>query len=124
MPRAKVFLDAFGRSGGGGLEEPRLELLAMGAVVGPVAGGRNPLAGGDHGGMANDGDEIAVASRLDPNDAKSVVGILVGDALNQPSQHLPIGLLRLHLHDVYRTGLVAKTLALVQRSVAIERPAA
>ena len=47
------------------------------------------LAGGDHSGMANDGDEIAVASRLDPNDAKSVVGILVGDALNQPGQ--PVG---------------------------------
>jgi hypothetical protein len=75
--------------------------------------------------MTNDGDEIAVTSRLDANDAKAVVGILVGDALNQPSQYLPIGWLRLHLlHDVYRTGLVAKTLALVQRSVAIERPTA
>jgi hypothetical protein len=59
--------------------------------------------------------------RLDPNDAKAVVGILVGDAFNQPGQHLPIGWLRLHLHDVYRTGFVAKTLALVRRCVAIER---
>jgi hypothetical protein len=79
--RAKVLLDAFDRSGGGGLEEPRLKLLAMGAVVRPFTGGRNPLAGGDHGGVANDGDEIAVASRVDPNDTKTVVGILVCDAL-------------------------------------------
>jgi hypothetical protein len=109
--RAKVFLDAFGRCGGRSLEEPGLELLPMGSIIRPVAGSRNPLAGGDHCGVADDGDEIAVAARFDPNDAKSVVGILVGDALNQPGQHLPIGL-RLHLHDVHRTGLVARTLAL------------
>jgi hypothetical protein len=122
--RAEVLLDAFGRSGGRGLEEPGLELLAMGAIVCPIACGRNPLAGGNHGGVANNGDEIAMPPRLDPNDAKAVVGILVGDAFNQPSQQLPIGWLRLHLHDVYRTGFVAKTLALVQRCVAIERPTA
>jgi hypothetical protein len=39
--------------------------------------------------VANNGDEIAVATRLDPNDAKAVVGILIGDALNQPGQYLP-----------------------------------
>jgi hypothetical protein len=83
----------------------------MGGVVRPIAGSCNPLAGGNHGGVANDGDKIAVAASLDPNDAKSIVGVLVGDALNQPGQYLPIGLLRLHLHDVHRTGLVAKTLA-------------
>jgi hypothetical protein len=82
------------------LKELRLELLAVGAVVGPLAGRRNRLAGGNHGGVANDGNEIAVTSCLDPNDAKSVVGILVRDALNQPGQHLPIGSLRSHSHDV------------------------
>ena len=81
----------------------------MGAVVRPVAGGHNPLAGGDHGSVANDGDEIAVTTRLDPNDAKAIVGILVGDALNQPGQHLAIGWLQFRPHDVHRTGLVAKT---------------
>ena len=55
---------------------------------------------GDHGGVANDGNEIAVTSCLDPNDAKTVVGILVSDALNQPGQHLPIGWLRFRFHDV------------------------
>jgi hypothetical protein len=88
--RGEVLLDAFDGSGRGGLEEPGLELLAMGVVVGPVTGGRNPLTGGNHGGVANDRNEIAVAARLDPNHAKPVVGILVGNALDQPGEHFPI----------------------------------
>jgi hypothetical protein len=88
-----------------------LELLAMGAVVGPVTGGRNPLTGGNHGGVANDRNEIAVAARLDPNHAKPVVGILVGDALDQPGEHFPIRWLRLRLHDGHRSVPVVKTLA-------------
>ena len=44
----------------------------------------------------------ALPTRLDPNDAKAVVGILVGDALNQPGQDFSIGSLRLRLHDVQR----------------------
>ena len=107
--RAKVFLDALDRSGGGGLEEARLKLLTVGAVIGPVAGSRDPLAGADHSGVANNGDEIAVPPRLDPNDAKTVVGILVGDALNQPGQHLSLRWLRFRLHDVRRAGLVTET---------------
>src|SRR6202042_1944668 len=70
----------------------------------------DPLAGRDDSSMPDDGDKIPVASRLDPNDAKSVVGILVSHALNQPGQHLPIGLLRLHLHGLHRSGFVAKSL--------------
>jgi hypothetical protein len=59
--------------------------------------------------------------RLDPNDAKAVVSILVGDALNQAGQHFPIGWLRLRLHDGYRTGLVGRTLASAAH-VAIQQP--
>jgi hypothetical protein len=75
----------------------------MGAVVHPVAGGRNPLASRNRGGMANDGHQVPMAARLDPDDAEAVLGILVGDALNQTGQHLPIGwfLFRLHfLRDI------------------------
>jgi hypothetical protein len=32
-----------------------------------------------------------MTTRLDPDDAKAVVGILVGDALNQPGKDLTIG---------------------------------
>ena len=45
--RGQVFLDALGRRGRRGFEEPGFELLTVGAVVDPVAGGRDPLAGRD-----------------------------------------------------------------------------
>jgi hypothetical protein len=73
-------------------------------------GGRNPLTGGNHGGVANDRNEIAVAARLDPNHAKAVVG-MAGDALDQPGKHFPIGWSRLRLHDGHRSVPVVKTLA-------------
>ena len=100
--RGKVLLDAFDRSGRGGLEEAGLELLAMSAVVHPVAGGCNPLAGGNCSGMANNGDQLTVATRLDPDDTIAVLRILVRDALNQPGKDLPIGSFRLRLHEVRR----------------------
>jgi len=51
------------------------------------------------------GDEITVAPRLDPNDTKAVLGILVCDALDQPRQHLSIGWIGLCLHDARRLAL-------------------
>ena len=102
--RGKILLDAFEGCRGRGLEEPGLELLTMSAVIRPVTRGRDPLTGGNDGGMANDRDEIAVTTRLHPDNAKAVLGVLVGDALNQPSKHLPVGWLWLRLHDAHRTG--------------------
>jgi hypothetical protein len=43
------------------------------------------------------GDEVAVAPRLDPNNTKAVLGVLVGAALDQPRQYLSIGWLGLRL---------------------------
>jgi len=43
-PQGEVPLDTIDRCGYRGLEEPSFELLAMGAVVDPVAGRRNPAA--------------------------------------------------------------------------------
>jgi hypothetical protein len=59
--------------------------------------------------MANDRDEIAVTTRLHPNDAEAVLGVLVGDALDQPSKHLPVGRmwLRLHGRPSHRSGRAA-----------------
>lgn len=51
----------------------------------------------DHGGMANQSD--AMASELNPNDAKAVFRVLVSDALDQPRQHLAVGRLGLDLHE-------------------------
>jgi hypothetical protein len=51
---------------------------------------------------------------LAPNDAKAIVGILLGNALNQPGQHFAIGCLR----ETTRTwesryGLAVRALRLV-----------
>jgi hypothetical protein len=97
--RGEVLLDAVDRGGHGGLEEPGFELLAVGTVVDPAAGRRNPLAGRDRGGMTNQSDELAMASDLNPNDAKAILGALVSDALDQSRQHLAVGRLGLDLHE-------------------------
>jgi hypothetical protein len=81
-------LDTIDRCGYRGLEEPSFELPAMGAVVDPVAGRRNPLADGDRGGMTDQGDQLAAASYPNPNDTKAALGVLVGDALDQSREHL------------------------------------
>lgn len=86
------------RRGLRGPEEPSLELLAMGSVIHPVAGSGDPLAGRYCGGMPDDRDQVAVAPRLYPDDTKPVLGVLIGDPLNQPRQHLSIGWNRLRLH--------------------------
>jgi hypothetical protein len=83
----------------------------MSAVIRPIPRGRDPLACGNHGGVADDRDEIAVPTRLHPDDAEAVLAVLVGDALNQPSENLPVGWLWLRLHGAQRTALVAEALA-------------
>jgi hypothetical protein len=54
--------------------------------------------------MTNHGDQLTVATRLDPNDTKAVLGILVSDALDQPGEDLAIGWCRLGLHDARRAA--------------------
>jgi hypothetical protein len=44
--------------------------------------------------MPDHGDQIAVATRLDPDDAKSVLGVLVSDALDQLADTLADAALR------------------------------
>ena len=50
----------------------------------------DPLARRNGGCVADQGDQIAMAAGFDANDAKPVVSVLVGDALDQPGEHLPI----------------------------------
>jgi len=52
----------------------------MGSSV-PIVG-RNPFAGRDRGGMADQDDQLAAATGLDPQDTKAVLGVLVSDALD------------------------------------------
>ena len=79
MPSAEV--------GERGAQEPRLELLAVGAVVDPFARGRDPLAGRNGCGMAHHGHEITMAARLGPQNAEAILGIMIGDALDEAGQH-------------------------------------
>jgi hypothetical protein len=109
--RSQVLLDTVERCWGRGFEEPGLELLTVSAVISPVTSGRDPLTSGNHGGVANDRDEVAATARLYPDHAESVLGVLIGDALDQPSKHLSVGWLWVRLDDAHRTDLVAKALA-------------
>ena len=61
----------------------------MGTVVDPFARRGDPLAGGDRGGVADDGDQVAVAARLDAENAEAVLGVVESDTLDDAGQNLP-----------------------------------
>src|ERR1700676_551324 len=58
----------------------------MGVVVDPFDRCRNPLACGDSGGVADDRDQIAMATGLCPQNAESVLAIVEGDTLDKARQ--------------------------------------
>src|SRR6266568_2573663 len=66
--RGEVLLDALDRRGRRGLEEPGFELLTVGTVVDPIAGGCNPLPGRNRGGMADQGDQLALGTNLNSDE--------------------------------------------------------
>ena len=82
-----IFLDTVDGGRRGGAHEARLELLPVSVVVGPFARRSDPFAGGDGGGVPHHRDQIAVAARLDAENAEAVVAIVVGDALDKARQH-------------------------------------
>src|SRR6202795_4731445 len=88
-PGTEVFLDALDGRRRRGAHEARFELLAVGSVVDPFARRGDPLAGGDHRGVADDRDQVAVAARLDAQHAKAVFRVVEGDALDKAVQNLP-----------------------------------
>ena len=85
---AEVLLDAFQGGGRACPEERGLELQAVGAVVEPGAAHLQPLAGGDGGGVADDGHEVALAAHLDPQHAEARVGVVERHPLDQAGQSL------------------------------------
>ena len=85
---AEIFLDALDRRRCRRLEERGSELDAMRAVVDPAAARLDELAGRDHRGMAEDGDQIALAAGFDPQHAEAVLGVVERDALDQAGQNL------------------------------------
>jgi len=69
--RAEVFLDAVERRRLRGLQKLRLKLLAVDAIVDPLARRRNPLTGGNDCSVPDHRNQFPVPTCLDPQDAKS-----------------------------------------------------
>ena len=67
-------------------KEARLELLAVGGVVDPFPGCRDPLACRDDSGVADNRDQIAMAASLCTQHAKTVLAIMEGDTLDKAGQ--------------------------------------
>jgi hypothetical protein len=59
----------------------------MGTVVDPIARCRNPLTGRDRCGMSNHGHDLSVTAHLGAQNAKAILGIVVGDALDEARQN-------------------------------------
>ena len=68
-------------------QKPRFELLTMRAIVDPFARGGDPLTGGNGGGMANHGHDVAMPARLGTQNAEAVLGVVVSDAFDETGQH-------------------------------------
>ena len=103
--RAQVLLDALGRRRRRAAQEVRLELVAVGAVVDPLPGCGDPLPGRDRGGAADDGEQVTVAPRLDPEHAEPVVRVVVADVLDQPASTLSMVAAR-RFFDRRRVGVL------------------
>src|SRR5215467_2744905 len=97
----EVFFDAVVRSWRRCAQEPRLELLAVGAVVNPCARGRDPLAGGNGCGIANHGDDVTTPARPGAQNAKTILGVVVGHSLDEACQHFLGRRFRLRTHAHY-----------------------
>ena len=89
---AEIFLDPLDRRRRRRLEERGSELDAVGAVVDPGPARLDELAGRDHRGVAEDGDQVALAAGLDPQHAEPVLVVVEGDALDQTGQDFRTGL--------------------------------
>ena len=89
--RGEVLLDPLGGSGRCRSQEIGAELHAMCPIVDPPAARLDELAGADRRGMADDGDQIALAARLHPQDTEAAVLVVEGDPLDQAGEVLALG---------------------------------
>ena len=64
-----------------------LKLLAVGTIVDPFAGGRDPLASGNGCGVANHGYDVTMPARSGAQNAKAILGVVVGYSLDEARQH-------------------------------------
>src|SRR5258705_12874007 len=96
--RAEVFLDAVERRRLRGLQKLRLKLLAVDAIVDPLARRRNPLTGGDDRSVPDHRKQFPVPTSLDPQDAKAGVIVVKGHALDRARQNFLGRWLRQRVH--------------------------
>ena len=78
MPSAEV---------GGEVRRNRALNCAVGAVVDPSAGGRDPLASRNGCSMADNGDDVTMSARPSAKNAKTILGVVVGYSLDEARQH-------------------------------------
>src|SRR5258705_6685165 len=81
--RAEVFLDAVERRRLRGLQKLRLKLLAVGAIVDPLARRCNPLSGGDDRSMPDHRDQFPVPTGFDPQNTKAGFIVVERHALDR-----------------------------------------
>ena len=84
--RGKIPFDALPRCRLAGLEEGRAELLAVGAVVHPGTAHLDELAGADHRRVADHGDQVSLAARLDSQHAEPVLRVVERHPLHESCQ--------------------------------------
>ena len=89
-PGAEVLADTVVRGRLGRPQEPRPELRAVRPVVHPLAGRGDPLAGRDCRRVADHRHQPGLAARLHAQNGEAVVGVVEGDALDEPRHHLAL----------------------------------
>jgi hypothetical protein len=63
-------------------------LKTVGAVVDPTARNGDPLTRRNTCGVANDGHDVTMTPRPCAQNAKTILGIMIGDALDETRQYL------------------------------------
>ena len=87
----EVLLDALGGGGWRRAEEVRPELHTVRPIVDPPAARLHELTGADRGGVADNGDQIALAAGLHPEDAEAAVLVVECHPLNEAGEVLAFG---------------------------------
>jgi hypothetical protein len=83
----EVPLNAIGRGRGRCAQETSSELLAVGAIIHPIARCRDPFSSRNNCGVTHHGHDIPMPKHLGAQNAETVLGIVVGDALDQARQN-------------------------------------
>src|SRR5262249_7054149 len=116
----KVSLDALDRRRRRGAQEPRFELLAVRAVIDPLARGHDPFAGGNGSRMPHHRHGVSISTRPRAQHAETILSIVVGHSFDKPASTSPVsvcGLMRIIIAFV----ALAKTLSPISGAISISR---